>query len=476
MFIAGVLFTVKCNWVENITAKEYFHEGASSSVAPGTPPSFAELAKRVGPAVVNISTTKKMTMKSLNPFKGFGREDPFNDFFDKFFDGVPPQQREQHSLGSGFIINESGYILTNNHVVAEADEILVRLSDKQKFPAKIVGTDAKTDVAVIKIESSKPLPFETLGDSEKLQVGDWVMAVGNPFALSHTVTAGIVSAKGRVIGAGPYDNFIQTDASINPGNSGGPLFNLAGEVVGINTAIFAGGQGLGFAIPINMAKNLIPQLVEKGKVTDRGWLGIQMQDISEELAKSFGLDEPKGALVGDVVPGSPAEKAGIKRGDIVLKFDDKDIEKFTDLPGLVAGSGSGKTVKLEILRDSKKQTVDVTLGKMPSEDELAATPRDEKGNLKKADVLGLVVKIISMEEAHNLGVPQGKGILIARVEPASSAEGADVRSGDVLLEVNGKSTNSVEDYNKAVAGLKKGNIVRLLIKRANATLYVAFKV
>lgn len=475
MFIAGIFFAAKLGWIGDIRAKEYFHDSKNAVTILPTLPSFAELAKKVTPSVVNISTTKKVTLRAMNPFKGFGQGAPFDEFFDKFFEGAPQQQRESHSLGSGFLINEGGYILTNNHVVAEADEIVVRLNDKHQFPAKIVGTDSKTDVAIIKIESKDPLPFSPLGDSDQLQVGDWVVAVGNPFALSHTVTAGIVSAKGRVIGAGPYDDFIQTDASINPGNSGGPLFNTAGEVVGINTAVFAGGQGLGFAIPINMAKKLIPQLVEKGKVTDRGWLGVQIQEVTDELAKSFNMDPARGALIGDVIAGSPAEKGGLKRGDIVLKFDDKEIDKSSELPGLVATSESGKVVTLQILRDGKKQELKITLDKMPSEETALVSGKSEDGK-KKVDALGLVVKAVSMEEAHELGVAQGKGVLIARVEPGSSAENADLRAGDLLFEVNGKPTNAVADYEKIISGVKKGGVVRLLIKRGTATLYVAFKI
>ena len=473
MFLAGVLFAAKLGWIGDSKAKEYFHSGDGVDAGMSALPSFAPLAKKVSPSVVNISTTKKVVAKQFSPFRGFGRNDPFDDFFDKFFEGVPPQQREQHSLGSGFVINEDGYILTNNHVVAESDEIVVNFSDTHKYPAKIVGVDSKTDVAVIKIETKGKLSYAPLGDSDVLQVGDWVMAVGNPFALSHTVTAGIVSAKGRVIGAGPYDDFIQTDASINPGNSGGPLFNTRGEVVGINTAIFAGGQGLGFAIPINMAKRLIPQLVEKGKITNRGWLGVQIQEMTDELAKSFDLDTPKGALVGDVVAGSPAEKGGLKRGDVILKVDGKDIEKWSELPMLVASIESGKTIKLDVLRNGKRQELNVTLGKMPAEGEPVG--REEDGKLKKADMLGLVVRVITMEEAHGLGVAQGKGVLVARVEPGSSAEGADVRAGDIIFEINGEAVNSSADYEGCLKKLKKGGIVRLLIKRGPATIYVAFK-
>lgn len=484
MFIAGILFAAKIGWIGDSGAKEYFHEGAGANISvAGAPGSFAPMVKKVGPAVVNIYTTKKVTIKPFNPFKDFGQRfgpnDPFEDFFDKNFGGGGPVEREQHSLGSGFVINEDGLILTNNHVVADADEINVQFSNEKKYPAKVIGVDEKTDVAVIKIKADKQLPYVQLGDSEKLEIGDWVVAVGNPFGLDHTVTAGIVSAMGRNIQAGPYDNFIQTDASINPGNSGGPLFNLAGDVVGINTAIFAAGQGLGFAIPINMAKKLIPQLVEKGKVTDRGWLGVQVQPVTEELAKSFGLDEAKGALVGDVIAGSPAEKGGLRRGDIILKVGEQEIQKWNELPGIVASTQSGKSVQFEILRDGKKQTLNITLGKQQAEvAEAVQKGREEDGGTGaiKPDVMGLVAKPLSMEEAHELGMKEGGAVIIARVESGSSSESAGVRAGDVLMEVNGKSTSTIDDYKKAISGVKKSNIVRLLLKRGNSTLYVAFKV
>ncbi|MBI2974274.1 MAG: PDZ domain-containing protein, partial [Deltaproteobacteria bacterium] len=307
--------------------------------------------------------------------------------------------------------------------------------------------------------------------------GDWVVAVGNPFGLDHTVTAGIVSAKGRNIQAGPYDNFIQIDASINPGNSGGPLFNTSGEVVGINTAIFAAGQGLGFASPINMAKKLVPQLVEKGRVTDRGWLGVQVQEVTEELAKSFGLEEGKGALIGEIIGGSPAEKAGFKRGDIVLKFDGHDISKSTDLPPLVVSTPAGKSVEVEILRDGKKQSLTVVIAKQPSDGEAESGEKERAGSgQKQAEVLGLVVKNLGVEEAHRFGIKQGTGVLISRVEPGSAAEEAGIIPGDLLMEVNGKAVDSVASFEKATSGLKKGAFVRLLIRRDNETIYVAFKI
>lgn len=469
---------------------KYFHEsgatpwylGRGPITAPAGasgPASFAPLAKRVKPAVVNISTTIKLKpQKQMNPFQQFGgspfggprmgprggQQDPFDEFFEKYFDGSPQQEREQHSLGSGFIINEDGYILTNNHVIEKADEIIVRLSDKHKYKAKIVGSDPKTDVAVIKIDDGdSKLPFVALGNSDVAEVGDWVLAIGNPFGLEQTVTAGIISAKGRVIGAGPYDSFIQTDASINPGNSGGPLFNMNGEVIGINTAIFASGQGLGFAIPINMAKKLIPQLITHGKVTDRGWLGVMIQPVTEELAKSFGLSGEGGALVGDVVKGSPAEKAGVKRGDVILSFNGEKIDVANELPALVATTPAGKAAILSVLRDGKKMDLTVTLGNQKDDkEEIAEAPKDKApGN---PDKLGFAVK----------GSNAGEGVVITQIDPDSAAAIAGVRPGDTLVEINGVAIKDMTAYTEQVNKLSKGSMVRLLIAREGTTIYVAF--
>lgn len=455
--------------------------GKQSYVVPRfhAPASFNELITRVTPAVVNISTTKKIKVRPFNPFGGpgvpYGPRDPFDDFFEKFFEGAPETGTKQHSLGSGFIFNEDGHILTNNHVVANADEIVVRLSDEHMFKARIVGRDDETDLAVIKIDSDKPLPYVELGDSDKLKIGDWVVAIGNPFALSHTVTAGIVSAKGRVIGAGPYDSFIQTDASINPGNSGGPLFDMNGQVVGINTAIYATGQGLGFAIPIDMAKKLVPELVKHGRVMDRGWLGVMIQGITPELAKSFGLPEDQiGALVGDVVRGSPAEKAGLKRGDVIVRFGGKEIKQSTQLPGIVATTPPDEAIKVDILRGGKEQTVEVVLGKrdqVAQQGKMGGSEGGESGNMDK---LGLMVKGITESDAYRLGVSPGKGIVVEHVERGSTADDADIRPGDIIYEVNGIDIKGVKEYQDIVGKLNKGEVVRFLINRKGGTIYIAF--
>lgn len=316
---------------------------------------FAELVKKEKPAVVNISTTQAVQGEGALP----GRGHPFREFFGD----ILPQEFKGASLGSGFIINPDGLILTNHHVVEKAEKILVTLSDKRQFEAELIGVDPKTDIALIRIKNPEPLPFVQLGDSDRAEVGEWAMAIGNPFGLEQTVTVGIVSAKGRAIGSGPYDDYIQTDASINPGNSGGPLFNIRGEVIGINTAINPSGQGIGFAIPINQVKKVIGQLEKEGKVT-RGWLGVMIQEFTKDLAKSFGLKKGEGALVSDVFEDSPAALAGIKKGDVIVEFNGKKIRHMRELPVVVADTPIGKQVSLKILRDGKEQNVIVRINKM----------------------------------------------------------------------------------------------------------------
>src|SRR5919197_206208 len=328
-------------------AAPFWSETRPSQIPVVQAPNFADLAEQLKPAVVNISTTQvvkgQRRMAPRTPFPSpFGERDPFEEFFERFFGGEGPQREmRRRSLGSGFIITKDGYIVTNNHVVENASDIKVSLSDKEEFDAKVIGRDPKTDLALIKIEAKKDLPTAPLGDSSKLRVGEWVIAIGNPFGLGHTVTAGIVSAKGRIIGAGPYDDFIQTDAPINPGNSGGPLFNMQGEMVGINTAIVSSGQGIGFAIPINIAKPLIPQLEKTGKVT-RGYLGVSIQSIAPDLAKALKLEDRQGALVAEVVPGGPAARAGIQQGDVIVAFNGKAVKDAHDLPAMAAETPVGQ--------------------------------------------------------------------------------------------------------------------------------------
>jgi Do/DeqQ family serine protease len=327
---------------------------------------FVQVAELVTPAVVNISTVT--TGKGRTPtehFRPFGNDPFFRDFFDRFFEGMP-RRRQQNSLGSGVIIDKSGLILTNNHVVKDADEITVKFANKQEVKGKVVGTDPKTDLAVIRVSTKEELPVVALGNSDTLHVGEWAIAIGNPFGLDHTLTVGVISATGRSeVGIAAYENFIQTDASINPGNSGGPLLNIRGEVIGINTAIVASGQGIGFAIPVNMARKVMDDLVKKGKVT-RGWLGVSIQPLTSELAKSFGVGADEGILVSQVMPGSPAEKAGLKTGDLIIGMDGKPVKDPRQLQRVIAEAEIGKTLEVTILREKEKRTVKIQVGEMPA--------------------------------------------------------------------------------------------------------------
>ena len=423
-------------------------------------PAFADLAERVSPAVVHIKATT--AAKTASSDQRFGESFPFPGFSSPF----PQQPREfrRQGTGSGFIIRKDGLILTNNHVVENAHEITVTLTDKQQYKAKILGRDPKTDLAVIKIQPPASLPTAPLGDSDELRVGDWVIAIGNPFGLSNTVTSGIVSAKGRSIGAGPYDDFIQTDASINPGNSGGPLFNMAGEVIGINTAIFSqggGNIGIGFAIPVNLVKNLVPELETKGTVT-RGWLGVSVQPVTPELARSFGLDKQRSALVGDVVAQGPAEKAGIKRGDVIVSYDRKPIDEPATLPALVASTPVGKTVAIQVMRDGRRQTVDVAIDRL-NDQTAALEPQQEQGEW------GLALQNITPEQRRTMGLKENYGVLVTAVLPGSPAANANINAGDVILQVNNVPVRSVENMKGEIAKAKGDTPLLLLLRRADGS-------
>jgi serine protease Do len=444
-------------------------EAQTTSTVAAIPGSFSGLAKEASPSVVNISTVKVVKGRERAPLP-FGPNDPFREFFDRFFGDQLPKDFRQRSLGSGFIINKEGLILTNNHVVEQTDEIKVTLADKREFRAKIIGRDSKTDLALIRIEADTPLEPLPLGDSEKLEVGDWVVAIGNPFGLGHTVTAGIVSAKFRQLGAGSYDNFIQTDASINPGNSGGPLLNTVGEVVGINSAIFTqtgGSVGIGFAIPINMAKDLLPQL-EKGKVV-RGWLGVLIQKITPELKDKLDLKDEKGALVADVVSGGPAEKAGLKRGDVIVSFDGKEIEEMKQLPYVVASTPVGKMVTVELIRKGKKNALQVEVGELKEETEPPVVAEAEPN-------LGLTLKEITPELARNFRLSETSGLVVVQVEANSPASEAGVAPGDIILEVDQESMKSLAEFNKKMGSYTAGDTVLLLINRRGSTLYITLKI
>jgi serine protease Do len=439
---------------------------AQNNSTSATPASFADLAEKVEKAVVNISTTQVVEGNPLTPFMGPGS--PFGHFFGlnpkEFFGNQPQGKMKTHALGSGFIISEDGLILTNNHVVEKATEIKIKLLSGKEYDAKLVGRDSKTDLALIKVTPDSDFPKPAvLGDSDAMRVGDWVMAVGNPFGLGNTVTTGIISAKSRILGEGPYDDFLQTDAAINPGNSGGPLFNMQGQVIGINTAIIAQGQGIGFAIPINMAKELLPQL-KKGKVV-RGWLGLMIQDITPELAKSFGLKSAKGVLVSEVVKDSPAEKAGLLRGDVILRFAGKEIENARKLSQLAAETAPDTQVKIDILRNGEEKTITVKVGTMPEEEQKAATP-EEKSEW------GMHVQELTPQLAQQLGLEPGTtGVVITDIKDGSPAADAGLRPGDLITEVNRTAIRNLNDYQQALQKVKKGDQLLLLIKRAAWSFY-----
>jgi serine protease Do len=440
----------------------------ASAVSPGevsrAPLSFADLAEKLKPSVVNISTTKTVRGGGLR--SPFGQGSPFDrnfgrdDFFERFFGDMPQRQFKQKSLGSGFIISHDGYIFTNNHVVEQADKIIVKLSDGKEYEAKVIGKDAKTDIALIKIKSGDSLPVAETGDSEKLRVGDWVLAIGNPFGLEQTVTA----AKGRVIGAGPYDNFIQTDASINPGNSGGPLFNMEGKVIGINTAIVAQGQGIGFAIPISMAKTILPDLKAKGKVT-RGWLGVSVQDISEDIAKNMKLKDRTGALISDVFKGDPADKAGLKPGDVVIEINGNPIKDTHELLVMIAGFRVDESVKIKIIRDGQEKSLSLTIAERTEKAEMASAQHS-------GEAFGMTVQEITPEIAQQLGLSIKKGLIVVDVQEGSVADEVGIQVQDLILQVNKAKIVTMKEYQREIANAGVKGSILLLIKRGKSTFFV----
>ena len=441
------------------------------SIVPAALPvpsgSFAQVSENVGPAVVNINTVTA---------RGGGRtpiEEFFGDeFFRRFFGDAPERPEPARSLGSGVIVDPSGTVLTNAHVIERASEIEVATADGKKYKAKVAGVDRRTDLAVLRLQGGGPFPSATLGDSDKIKVGDWVLAIGSPFGLQQTVTAGIISAKGRSIGQGPFDDFLQTDAAINPGNSGGPLVNMSGEVVGINSAILSrsgGNVGIGFAIPVNMAKRIYTELVAKGKVT-RGWLGVSIQPLTPELAKGFGLKDSKGVLIADVVQDSPAAKAGIVAGDIVVEFDKKKVDTPQDLQKVVATAAPGKGVPIKVWRDKAEKTLEIQIGDTP-EDNVAL-----KSTNKGKGMLGLDVRPLTPEIARELKLRSAEGVLVFAVEDESAAAEAGMQRGDVIREVNRQRIRSVPDFERVVRDVKEGDRVTVLLQRGPQALYVAFTV
>jgi serine protease Do len=440
-----------------------------SQVAAVELPSFADLVEEQGVKVVNISTKTTIDQPNNIPVP---EDDPFYDFFRRF---APPEgaQRESRSLGSGFIISEDGYILTNSHVVAAADDITVKLNDKREYTAKLIGIDKRTDVAVIKIDASD-LPFVSIGDPDKLRVGDWVLAIGSPFGFESTVTAGIVSAKGRSLPQENYVPFIQTDVAINPGNSGGPLFNLNGEVVGINAQIYSrtgGFMGLSFAIPIDVAVDVANQLKTDGRVR-RGRIGVVIQEVTAELADSFGLDKPRGALVSRVEKGQAASKAGIQTSDIILTFDGSNVETSNDLPRIVGQTRPGKKVDVEVWRDKRSRTLSLTVGEIPA-DITSESKKEESKNVSMnvIDELGLMVSDMDMQELKQLELDSG--VKIDRV--AGVGEQAGLRPGDIVLALNNDDVESVSQFKLLMERYKDARSVALLIQRGGGSLYVPIR-
>jgi serine protease Do len=439
---------------------------------------FSNIVKLISPVVVNISTTKTVINKDSSSLFPHFFEGPFRDFFEPF---NRPRQWKEQSLGSGVVVSPDGYIITNNHVVEKADEIKVTLYDQQVFNGKIVGTDPKTDIAVIKIPAEN-LPAIKWGDSDNLQVGEVVLAFGNPYSLGHTVTMGIVSALGRAnVGIADYEDFIQTDAAINPGNSGGPLVNIKGELIGINTAIFSrtgGYQGIGFAVPSNMAKSVMTQLIKEGKVT-RGWLGVTIQNFTPELAKEFGLDKTTGALVTDVFKESPAEKADLKRGDVILEVDGKEIKNVETLRNIIAQSKVGSKVKLKISREGKIFFVKATVAEFPQDIArvVPSSSEEEVSPEEENSLAGFSVMNLTREIAKQLGLSRNeKGVVIVSVDPYSAAEDAGLKKGDVIQEINKRRIRNLTDFNNIIHDIREGDTALLFINRGGNKFYITLKV
>lgn len=440
--------------------KEFPAPRIDSTFNPGT--GFAPLVREVEPTVVNINTTMKV---GRHRFPGTG-----NDFWMRFFGGMPMPPAERQSLGSGVIINPDGYILTNNHVVENASEIKVKTTKPElELPARIIGRDEKMDLALIKVDTPEKLPAAVFGNSDDLEVGEWVVAIGSPYGLARTVTAGIVSAKDRVIGAGPYDDFIQTDASINPGNSGGPLFNVKGLVVGINTAIHAAGQGIGFAVPIQMAKKFVDDVMTQGRVS-RGWLGVGIQELTPEIARGMGVPMTRGVIISQVYENSPAEKAGMKIGDIVTKFNGADVAQPQQLVRYAGLTSPNTTVPVEVYRKDKTITLKITVVEREEDKPVIASPGvpEEKG---VSSILGMNIRAVRPLEARKAGVREGYGVLVTGIDPAGPGAVAGLYEGDIIVEVNRTPVRDGESFTKVLKKIRSGETVLLLTVRDGNYLY-----
>ncbi|GAB4144901.1 MAG: DegQ family serine endoprotease [Sphingomonadales bacterium] len=458
---------------------------APAPAAARAPDSFADLAEKLLPTVVNISTEATVEVNRGNMFGDIPPGSPLDEFlkrFEQFGDREEPEKRQQRSLGSGFIIDASGYIVTNNHVIDGADKITVQMIDGEEFEATVVGRDPQTDVALLKVDAGKNLPFAKFGDSGAIRVGDWVMAIGNPFGLGGSVTTGILSARHREINAGPYDDFLQTDASINRGNSGGPMFNMDGEVIGINTAIFSptgGNIGIGFAIPANQARSVIAQLRDKGRV-DRGWLGVRIQPVTDDIAASMGLDDTKGAIVASVNDNSPADKAGFKPGDIIRVFNGVEIDSWNKLPRVVADTEIGKKVPVKVWRDGKEVRLTVVTGRLPDDPEAAdeAKPDSGKADPKDRLVLGMDLRMLDDAVRQRFEIAADvEGVFVANLDRASDAAAKGVRPGDVIAQVRGQSVQSPSDVADQVDAAREAKLgaVLLWVYRDGDYFHVAVK-
>lgn len=441
-----------------------------AAAGAAVPTDFASLVKNAGPAVVNINTEKIVELRSRGQF-------PFPSPFDDFFKDMPgfsdefnnqtPRQRKQRSLGSGFVISSDGYIVTNHHVVEGADSISVSFDDRenreQTYKAKLIGSDKLTDLAILKIEA-KDLPFLKFGDSDALEVGEWVLAIGNPFGLDHTVTAGILSAKGRSIRSNPFDSFLQTDASINPGNSGGPLLNMAGEVIGINAAIIANGQGIGFAIPSNMAKEIIATLQSDKKIS-RGWIGVTIQALDENGAKALGLPKAKGALIGDVLAGNPAAEAGMKPGDVILSVNGETVENSGDLSRKIAAIKPGEKAKIVVWRNGSEKTLTVRIAEREPEAAQKNGDNTEKGGLTES--IGLTVRDLTNDDVRRMRLESNDGVIVTKVDNGKNAAEADMRVGDIIIAANGEPVKNANELTRIVKdqGRKRGAVMFYIIRQ-----------
>ena len=449
---------------------------STNSNAQSVPTSFADLAERLMPSVVNISTTTTITTRS-NPFPfQFPPGSPFEDMFREF--GVP-QERQSSALGSGFIIDEKGIVVTNNHVITDAEDIIVRVNGDKEFKAKVIGADPLSDIAVLQLETTEKFVPVKFGDSDKARIGDWVIAIGNPFGLGGTVTSGIISARNRSIGLSRYEDYIQTDASINSGNSGGPLFDMNGDVIGINTAILgrSGSIGIGFSIPSNSAKIVIDQLIEFGE-TKRGWLGVRIQDVTKEIAEVENLDEPRGALVASVAPNSPSEKAGVKAGDIILEFNGEKIQEMKELPIIVARTEVGKKVKVKIWRNKKEIIKTITLGRLETSEDFKVAEKNTPLKEERIEKLKITVKQLSKEDIKTRNLPnQTSGLVITQIDSDSPLNNT-IELNSIILEAQKKKIRNSNDLNQMVEQVLKSNqktILLVIYNSQNQRRYIGVK-